>query len=248
MRFAFVLCAFAGAAQADTVTLFAAASMKDSLDVVAAAFEVETGHKTVISYAGSSKLAQQIQEGAPAEIFLSASTDWMDTLAAEGLLLPESRKDLLGNSLVLVSHAETEAKTELLGADLDLKGLLGAEFLAMALVEAVPAGAYGKQALESLGLWDGLFTQVAQADDVRAALRLVATGEAPFGIVYGTDAAIDPNVHLYGTFDPATHDAIIYPVAEIAQNATEASAAFLAYLQEPQSAAVFLQYGFTVLP
>ncbi len=233
-----VMALSAGQVMADEIIVFAAASLKTALDEIALDYEAETGNTVLISYAGSSKLAQQIIQGAPADVFISASTQWMDVVEAEGLLAEGSRTNLLGNSLVLVGFEEGVFDIS------DLPDHLGDERLAMALVNSVPAGQYGKQALTSLGLWDTLAPSVAQADNVRAALALVATGEAPFGIVYASDAVAEPSVHVIASFAEDTHAPIIYPAALT----TEASdAAFLEYLSTPQAADVFKAQGFTVL-
>lgn len=233
-----VIALSAGQAMADEVVVFAAASLKTALDEIASDYEAETGEAVLISYAGSSKLAQQIIQGAPADVFISASTQWMDAVEAEGLLAEGSRTDLLGNWLVLVGFEEGAFDI------VDLPDHLGDEHLAMALVNSVPAGQYGKEALTNLGLWETLAPSVAQADNVRAALALVATGEAPFGIVYASDAVAEPAVHVIATFAEDTHAPIIYPAALT----TEASdAAFLDYLSTPQAADVFKAQGFTVL-
>ncbi len=228
-------------AAADEVTVFAAASMKTALDQVAADWQAETGNTTVISYAGSSALAKQIIAGAPADLFISASTSWMDTVEGEGALAEGTRRDLLGNTLVLIASEPGEV------ALADLPAKLGDEHLAMALVDSVPAGQYGKAALTHLGLWDGLEPQVAQADNVRAALALVATGEAPFGIVYATDAAAEPKVHVAATFPAESHPAITYPVAILKDAPAPAAAqALLDYFGTPAAVAIFEGQGFAV--
>ncbi|ARO15363.1 molybdate-binding periplasmic ABC transporter protein [Ketogulonicigenium robustum] len=231
------------AAFAEDVTVFAAASMKDSLDAVIANWTAETGNTVTASYAGSSALARQIEEGAPAQVFISASTDWADYLENAGLLLDGSRLDLLGNSLVLVSH-EAPATPGVIDANLDLAGMLGDEKLAMALIDSVPAGVYGKEALTNLGLWASVEANVAQADNVRAALSLVGAGEAPYGIVYSTDAAADTNVAIWGTFPADSHAPITYPAALIKENTSDTAASFLDYLSTPAAMDVFTQYGF----
>ena len=228
-------------ARADEVTIYAAASMQTALDTIAADWQATSGNTAVISYAGSSALAKQIIAGAPADLFISASESWMDAVEAEGALAKGSRRDLLGNTLVLVSAEAGEV------ALADLPARLGDEHLAMALVDSVPAGQYGKAALTYLGLWDGLEAHVAQADNVRAALALVATGEAPFGIVYATDAAAEPKVHVVATFPAESHPAITYPVAILKDApAPEAAQALLDYLGTPAAAAVFEAQGFAV--
>lgn len=232
-------------AQAEEVVVFAAASMKTALDKVAADFQTATGNTVTISYAGSNQLAKQIIEGAPADIFLSAAVNWMDAIEKEGLVAPGTRADLLGNTLVLVAHGAA-APVEV-GPGLDLAGLLGGGKLAMALVDAVPAGQYGKAALTALGLWEGVSGQVAQADNVRAALALVATGEAPYGIVYATDAAADARVRVVGTFPADSYPAIVYPVALLTGAADAADRAFLQALSDAPADATFAAQGFAVL-
>jgi len=195
----------------------------------------------VISYAGSSALAKQIIAGAPADLFISASTSWMDKVEAEGAIAPGTRRDLLGNTLVLVAGETGDV------ALTDLPAKLGDEHLAMALVDSVPAGQYGKAALTSLGLWEALEPHVAQVDNVRAALALVATGEAPFGIVYATDAAAEPKVHIVATFPTDSHPAITYPAALLKEAPAPAAAqALLDYLGSPEAAAIFAAQGFAV--
>ncbi len=233
-------------AQADAVVVFAAASLATALAEIETGFEAATGHDLVVSAGGSSALARQIQQGAPADVFISASPDWMDVLVADGLIADGTRFDLLGNRLVLVAFG-TGAAPVTIGAELDLAGLIGDGRLAMALVDSVPAGIYGKAALDRLGLWDGIEARVAQADNVRAALAFVATGEAPFGIVYGTDAAASDAVTIVGTFPADTHPPIVYPVAALAGRASPATIAFLDHLRGPAARAAFVRQGFTVL-
>ena len=230
---------------ADEVTLFAAASLTTALAEIEPAFEAATGHDMVVSLAGSSALARQIQQGAPADVFISASADWMDRIEADGLLEPGGRIDLLGNTLVLVAHGAGAAPLALddPGA---LAARLGGGRLAMALVDAVPAGIYGKAALEHLGLWDSLAPAVAQTDNVRAALALVARGEAPLGIVYASDAAATPDVTVVATFPADSHPPIIYPLGDLATRDTAAEAALIDWLQGRQARAVFAAQGFTL--
>ena len=236
------LAASATTARAGDVTVFAAASLTDALAQIEAGFEAETGHEVTLSLAGSSALARQIQQGAPADIFISASADWMDALQADGLIDPASRVDLVTNAIVLVAHGAADPVQ--IGPDLDLPALLGDGRLAMALVDAVPAGVYGKAALTSLGLWDGVQAQVAQSDNVRAALALVALGEAPLGIVYATDAVAEDRVTVIGTFPADSHPPIAYPAARVAGRGGDAAADFLTWLQGPQARAAFAAQGF----
>ncbi len=227
------------------VTVFAAASLAEALDRVAGAWMAETGHRVVVSHAGSSALARQIQEGAPADIFISASTDWMDAVEASGDLRAGTRRDLLGNTLVLVAHGRDAAPVTI-DEGLDLAGMLGDGRLAMALVDAVPAGVYGKAALMALGLWDGVEAQVAQTDNVRAALAFVAQGEAPLGIVYATDAAVEDNVTVVGTFPEGSHAPITYPAAMTAGSESPVAGDFLDYLGSEPARAIWRDFGFTV--
>ncbi|MEZ5867942.1 MAG: molybdate ABC transporter substrate-binding protein [Defluviimonas denitrificans] len=211
--------ALAAPLHAEEVVVFAAASLKNGLDDFAARWGAETGNTVTISYAGSGQLARQIVAGAPADLYLSANVGWMDEVEKAGLIQKGARADLLGNTLVLIAHGKGAAAVDI-GPDLDLVGLLGGGKLAMALVDAVPAGQYGKAALGALGLWEGVAPSVAQADNVRAALALVSTGEAPFGIVYATDAAASDNVTVTATFPEGSHPPIIYPVALLSMQPT----------------------------
>ena len=227
------------------VTVFAAASLKTALDEVAADWTKATGTPVVLSYGGTPALAKQIAEGAPADIFLSASTAWMDDLAGKALIQPDSRRDLLGNRLVLVGGAG--AKPVTLDPTLDLVGLLDGGKLSMALVASVPAGQYGKAALESLGLWASVEPSVVQTENVRAALHLVALGEAPYGIVYASDVVAEPGVVAVATFPDGSHQPIVYPAA-LTVTATKDAAAFLDYLGAPEAMGVFQASGFLPLP
>jgi molybdate transport system substrate-binding protein len=231
--------------QAERITVFAAASLKNAMDEIAAAFAEETEHTAVVSLAGSSTLARQIQAGAPADVFISANTLWMDVLERDGLIRSETRIDLLGNRLVLVASEPSPAPMEI-EPGVDLAEMLGEERLAMALVNAVPAGIYGKAALQHLGVWDDVAPKVAQADNVRAALALVASGEAPFGIVYATDANAEEDVTVVGTFPRTSHPPIVYPAAEM-KEAAPAAGTFMQFLRGPSARAAFERQGFTVL-
>ena len=231
---------------AGEITVLAAASLKTALDDVAVGFQTATGHTVTASYAGSSALARQIEQGIPADVFVSASTQWMDAVADQGLIDKDSRIDLLGNEIVLVAHDAMDPVV--IDPTLDLAGMLGEGFLAMALVSSVPAGQYGKAALETLGLWSSVEARVAQADNVRAALALVATGEAPLGIVYRTDATAEPAVTVIGTFPADSHPPIVYPAAALANSENPVTAEFMAYLTGPEARAAFEAQGFTVIP
>ncbi len=237
--------ALAAPARADEVMVFAAASLKTALDAVAEDFEAATGHDVTISYAGSNQLANQILQGAPADIFVSAAANWMDVVDDAGLVQPGTRRDILGNRLVLVAHGAGAAPVTI-GPGLDLAGLLGDGRLSMATVDSVPAGQYGKQALQRLGLWEAVKDAVAQSDNVRAALALVAAGEAPLGIVYASDAVAEPAVTVLGTFPDDSHDPIRYPAALLTNAADPADAAFLQALASDAAAARFAAAGFTL--
>jgi molybdate transport system substrate-binding protein len=236
----------AAPAAADEVVVFAAASLKTALDAVAADFEAATGHEVAISYAGSNALAAQIIGGAPADIFISAAVNWMDEVEKAGLVVPGTRSDLVGNSLVLVAHGRGAAPLEI-GPGLDLAGLLGDGRLSMAMVDAVPAGQYGKAALQALGLWASVEASVAQSENVRAALTLVASGEAPYGIVYATDAVAADNVTVVGTFPAASHPPIVYPAALLAGAADEGDRAFFGLLSSGAADGRFAEQGFAIV-
>ncbi len=225
-------------AQAETVTVFAAASLKTVLDDLRPAFEKKTGDELRLVYAGSSALARQIGQGAPADVFISANVDWMDLLEKQGATTSESRVDLVGNQLVLIStsHEDPLAPASLV----TLEGRI-----AMGLVTAVPAGIYGKQALENLALWDALSARVVQTDNVRAALALVARGEVDFGIVYASDAAAEPRVQSLAVFEASTHSPIVYPAALTSRAGTTA-AAYLRFLQSGQARESFEIHGFSL--
>ncbi|HKL46856.1 MAG TPA: molybdate ABC transporter substrate-binding protein [Roseovarius sp.] len=233
-------------AQAESVTVFAAASMTNAMQEIEERFEAASGHELVVSLAGSSALARQIQQGAPADVFISANPGWMDRLESEGLIEEGTRFDLLNNSIVLIAHGRDAAPVEI-GPDMDMAGLLDGGRLAMAMVDAVPAGIYGKASLASLGLWDGIAREVAQADNVRAALALVAAGEAPYGIVYATDAAASDNVTVVATFPADSHPPIVYPAADVEGRDTEAETAFMEFLRGPEARAAFERQGFIVV-
>lgn len=234
-----------GAMAAD-VTVFAAASLKNALDEIAAAWSSEAGKEAAISYAASSALAKQIEEGAPADVFVSADVPWMDYLVERDLVQPDTVVELLGNRLVLIAPADSQTALEV-APDFDLLGALGDGRLAMGQVDSVPAGKYGREALTSLGVWDQVSGHLAQAENVRAALALVATGEAPFGIVYATDANAEAAVRVVGVFPEDSHAPIIYPAAVTAEATSDDAAAFLGFLRTSAAAEIFEAQGFTVL-
>ena len=226
--------------------VFAAASLKDALDAVNADWQKASGKQATISYAASSALAKQIEQGAPADLFISADEDWMDYLATRKLIKPDTRFDLLGNRLVLIVPNDSKLAATI-ASSFPLASLLGDGRLAMADTQAVPAGKYGKAALEKLGVWDGVKDKLAQAENVRAALQLVSRGETPLGIVYATDAKADPNVKVLDVFPESTHPPILYPAAEVAASTNSDAPTFLAYLKSPAAQSVFEAQGFKVL-
>lgn len=228
--------------QAEPVTVFAAASLKDAMDEIADLYRA-AGGSVQISFAGSSTLARQIQHGAPAQVFVSANAGWMDELQRDGLIETTSRVDLLSNRLVLIAAAGASIDPVPL-QQFDLAGFLGEGRLAMALIDAVPAGLYGRAALQSLGFWDAVRDRIAQADNVRAALMLVAMQEAPLGIVYATDALADPRVRIVASFPAESHPPIRYPAALIAGGPARSAQAFLDFLRSAEADAVFLRFGF----
>ena len=234
------------AAQGKHVVVFAAASLKNALDDIAGQWQRETGKKAVISYAASNTLIKQIEQGAPADIFISADLDWMDYGQQKNLIKPDSRFSLLGNRLVLIAPKDATVSANI-QPGFDLATVLKGGRLAMGNVDAVPAGKYGKAALEKLGVWDSVKDKIAQAESVRAALLFVSRGEAPLGIVYQTDAVADPGVKIVGTFPENTHAPIIYPVALTKESTNPDAQTFLNYLRSPAARAAFERQGFTVL-
>lgn len=234
------------AVAAEKVTVFAAASLKNALDAANAAWQAETGNETTVSYAASSALAKQIEAAAPADLFISADLAWMDYVAEKKLIRDDTRSNLLGNRIVLVAPKDA-AKAVDIKDGFDLAGLVGDGKLAMGAVDSVPAGKYGKAALEKLGVWPLVESKVAGAESVRAALALVSRGEAPYGIVYETDAAADPGVAIVGTFPEDSHPPIIYPVAILAESRSPAAAAYLDFLKSEKAAPFFTGQGFTIL-
>ncbi|MCC7271132.1 MAG: molybdate ABC transporter substrate-binding protein [Alphaproteobacteria bacterium] len=235
------------AAQQPGPLVFAAASLKNALDEINAAWRAETGKTARISFAASSTLARQVEQGAPADILISADLDWMDWLQQRDLIQPATRVNLLGNRLVLIVPASATATVDI-RPGFDLAGLLGpGGRLAMGETRSVPAGKYGRAALEHLGVWPSVQARIAQAESVRAALVLVARGEAPVGIVYRTDAVAEPGVRVAGTFPEETHPPIIYPVALTRTAAGSDAAALVAYLRGAAASRLFEKQGLTVL-
>jgi molybdate transport system substrate-binding protein len=233
-------------AEDKTLTVFAAASMKNALDDIDAAFTAKTGVKVNASYAASSQLAKQIEQGAPADIFVSADTDWMDYATSKKTINEPTRVNLLGNSIVLIAPKDSKIGDVAIGAGFDLAKLAGDGKIATGDVKAVPVGKYAKAALEKLGAWTAAEPKFAMADSVRAALTLVARNEAALGIVYATDAKVEPGVKVVGTFPADSHPPIIYPVAATTTAKPEANA-YLDYLRSSAAKTVLEKYGFTYL-
>jgi molybdate transport system substrate-binding protein len=233
-------------AQEKTLTVFAAASMKNALDDINAAFLKSTGIRVVTSYAASSALAKQIEQGAPADVFASADLDWMDYGTQKKLIKEDTRVNLLGNRLVLIAPKDSQIDNVAIAQGFDLARLTGDGRIATAEVRSVPVGKYAKSALETLGIWVSVEKKFAMADNVRAALALVARGEAVLGIVYETDAKVEPGVRIVGAFPADSHPPIVYPVAATATAKLEA-AAYLKFLRSGAAKAVFETYGFTFL-
>ncbi|MGE5266072.1 MAG: molybdate ABC transporter substrate-binding protein [Deltaproteobacteria bacterium] len=248
LAFVIALCAGAGSGRANdgarSVTVFAAASLKNVLDDAAKVMQSKGRARPIVSFAASSALAKQIEQGAPADIFISADSEWMDYLATKNLIRPETRTIVATNSLVLIAPAASTANIELKpGAG--LTALLGEGRLAVADVKAVPAGKYAKAALESLRIWPELESRLAQSENVRAALALVSRGEAPLGIVYGSDARSDPSVRIVAVFPASTHPAIVYPAAVTADaHSPDAAASLIRFLTSPEGRTVLSANGF----
>ncbi|MET0969639.1 MAG: molybdate ABC transporter substrate-binding protein [Tardiphaga sp.] len=233
-------------AQDKTLTVFAAASMKNALDEVDAAYTAKTGVKITASYAASSVLAKQIEQGAPVDVFVSADTDWMDYATDKKTINVPTRVNLLGNSIVLIAAKDSKLDNVKIEQGFDLAKLAGDGKIATGDVKSVPVGKYAKAALEKLGSWSAAESKFAMAESVRAALTLVSRGEAPLGIVYATDAKVDPGVKIIGTFPASSHPAIIYPVAATTTAKTEATD-YLAFLKTSAAKTILEKYGFSFL-
>ncbi|MFP7569932.1 molybdate ABC transporter substrate-binding protein [Marivita sp. S2033] len=246
LRAALVALCVAAPVHADEITVFAAASLGDALGEASEMWMDETGHHVTLALAGSSTLARQIDAGAPADVFLSANADWMTWLVEHDRVLPDTRRDIASNRLVLIAHDGAARSEAEMSSDTDVLGLLGQEGrLAIALPEAVPAGIYAKAALSGLGLWAGLEQRLAPTDNVRAALALVALGEAPAGVVYATDAKAETKVHVAGVFPEGSHPPIRYPAAVVTGSPhTEVAAAFLDWLETGAAQKILAAHGF----
>jgi molybdate transport system substrate-binding protein len=230
---------------ADNLTVFAAASLTDAMNAVGKAYEAKTGTHVVFSFAASSVLAKQIESSAGADVFMSADEDWMNDLDKHGLVAPGTRHDLLGNHLVLVAPAGLNIAVKI-APKFDLAGVLGSSRLAVADPASVPAGKYGKTALTNLGVWDSVSGKLAIAENVRAALAYVARGETTLGIVYNTDAQVEPRVHVVGMFPDDSHAPIVYPVA-LVKDAKPGAADFEKFLSSADAMAIFKKYGFDIV-
>jgi molybdate transport system substrate-binding protein len=231
---------------AQNVTVFAAASLKEALDEEAGRFEADTGQHVVVAYGASSALAKQIEAGSPAALFISADLEWMDYLEQRSLLVPGSRTKLLGNSLVLIAPAKSGASLKI-ARGFGLAAALGAEKIAIANPDGVPAGKYAKEALQWLGVWSGVEKQAVRAENVRGALALVARGEAAFGVVYRTDALAEKSVRIVDTFPESSHAPIVYPIALVKTANARAAAAFADFLRSPAARTIWSTYGFVPL-
>ncbi len=242
----FAAAAMPASAQEKTITVFAAASMKNALDDIDAAYMARTGVKVTVSYAASSALAKQIEQGAPADVFISADTDWMDHAASKKNINEATRVNLLGNTIVLIAPKDSKVENVNIGAGLDLAKLAGDGRIATGDVKSVPVGKYAKAALEKLGAWQAAEARFAMADSVRAALTLVARNEAALGIVYSTDAKVEPGVKIVGTFPADSHPAIIYPVAATTTAKAETTD-YLAFLRSTAAKTILEKYGFKFL-
>jgi molybdate transport system substrate-binding protein len=233
-------------AQDKAITVFAAASLKNALDDINAAFLKATGTKVTASYAASSALARQLEQGAPADVFASADLDWMDYSSQKKVIKDDTRVNLLGNKLVLIAPKDSKIDKVEIGPAFDLAKLIGDGRIATGEISSVPVGKYAKGALEKLGIWASVQNKFAMADNVRAAMALVSRGEAVLGIVYETDAKVAANVKIVGAFPADSHPAITYPVAATV-NAKPEAAAYLNFLRSDIAKTVFEQYGFTFL-
>lgn len=242
-----LLAGLAGQAHAaETVTIFAAASLKNALDEAGGAFTKETGIEVKANYAASSVLAKQIESGAPAELFASADTKWMDYLAKKELIALQSRVDLLGNQLVVIARKDAPFQTLPLTADA-LLGAIGSGRWVTGDVNSVPVGIYAREAFGKLGIWAQMEPKLASAENVRAALLFVSRGEAPIGVVYATDVNADPKVRIVATFPENSHAPIVYPFALTRTATANAPAKFLSFLESREGLAFFEKQGFSVL-
>lgn len=228
-------------------TVFAAASMKTALDAIAAAWTAQPGNSPPsLVYGSSAVLAKQIEQDAPADIFISADLNWMDYLDKAKLLRPGTRRNILGNELVLIEPADSAAALKI-EPGFDLAGATGDGKIAVCTIASCPGGIYAKQALTSLGVWDKASPKLAQADNIRSTLTLVARGEAQFGIVYATDAKAEPKVKVVGTFPSSSHSPIVYPIAILASSKNSKAESFVAFMSSQAATKILLDQGFSIL-
>jgi molybdate transport system substrate-binding protein len=250
-RFAGIVALFAAlatpAAAQQSITVFAAASLKNALDDTNAGFTKTSGVKVTASYAASSALAKQIEQGAPADVFISADLAWMDYASEKKLIKADTRFNLVGNKLVLIAPKDSKLDNVQISQGFDIAKLAGDGRIAVADVAAVPAGRYAKAALEKLGAWIAAEPKLAQAENVRATLTFVARGETPLGIVYETDAKIEPKVKIVGAFPDGSYPPVTYPVAAIAESKNDSVTRYLAFLRSGAAKAIFEKYGFSFL-
>jgi len=245
-----ILCAIAftqPAAAIETLSVFAAASLRNALDDANRAFRKISGVKIIASYAASSALAKQIEQGAPTDVYLSANTKWMDYLSEKGLVAGPTRVNLLGNALVLIAPSGSKVDHIAIGKGFDIARLAGDGRIAVANITAVPAGLYAKAALDNLGAWKAAEPKLAQAENVRATLAYVARSETPLGIVYATDAKVEPKVKTIGIFPEDSHPPVIYPVAATADSKNPYLKRYLTFLRSSAAKAIFEKYGFSFL-
>jgi molybdate transport system substrate-binding protein len=236
----------AAAQETRPVLVFAAASLQTALTAIAAEWQKETGKRATFSFAASSALARQMEQGAPADLFASADLDWMDWAAQRGLIKPATRTTLLANSLVLIAAKDDGLQLKI-EPNFALAAAIGGSRLATGDPRAVPVGRYAQAALTALGVWDSVSGRIAGADNVRSALALVARGEARLGIVYATDAKVEPRVRVVDTFPAGSHAPVVYPFAETAAARHPDAAAFLGYLRSPAAIRIFEAEGFTIV-
>ncbi|HEY1448762.1 MAG TPA: molybdate ABC transporter substrate-binding protein [Caulobacteraceae bacterium] len=238
---------YAIAAPPEPVTVFAAASLKNALDEVGAAFTAETGGSVKFSYAASGAIARQIEQSAPADVYVSADTDWMDYLQKRALIVERSRRDLLTNHLALIAPAKSTVRLSL-RSGVRLAPALGPDGRLAVAGPDVPAGRYARASLTALGVFDSVKDRLAPAESVRAALAFVARGETPLGIVYDTDAKVEPAVRIVALFPDSSHPRIVYPIALVAASRSTRAPVFLRFVESPKASAIFRKYGFIALP
>ncbi|EKN3571660.1 molybdate ABC transporter substrate-binding protein [Yersinia enterocolitica] len=240
-----LLAAFSSSAMAADMTVFAAASLTNALQDIAAQYKKEKQVEVVASYASSSTLARQIEQGAPADLFISADQQWMDYAIDKQQMVANTRFTLLGNELVLIAPKDSKITKVEIDKKTDWKKLLEGGRLAVGDPDHVPAGIYAKESLENLGAWATLAPEMARANNVRSAMALVERAEAPLGIVYGSDAIASDKVKVVGVFPEASHKPVEYPMAIVKGHENPTVTAFYDYLKSPAAAVIFEKYGFT---